>query len=162
MEQGIYKIRNIVNNKIYIGSSSNLPLRKRQHFYKLSKNKHCNPHLQSSYNNYGKNNFSFEIIEYLEHSSSLIQREQYWINELFPEYNICLTAGNTLGMKFSEKSKQKMRKFHRNKTLTKEHKQNISKSLIGNKRAKGSGYKQVNQYTKDGILIKKMAKFGSN
>ena len=103
---GIYKIINIINNKIYIGSSVNLYKRKKEHFNKLKKNIHKNIHLQSSYNKYGEENFIFEIIEYIEDKYLLIGREQYWINEFKSYnrdngYNICKIAGNTLGYKFT-------------------------------------------------------------
>lgn len=38
MNSGIYQIINLVNNKIYIGSSNKLSERKIRHFYKLRKN----------------------------------------------------------------------------------------------------------------------------
>ena len=37
---GIYEIINILNNKIYIGSSNNLKRRESQHFSNLKLNKH--------------------------------------------------------------------------------------------------------------------------
>lgn len=80
-KQGIYKIVNLVNNKIYIGSSSNLQGRKTDHFKLLKTNKHNNKYLQHSYNKYGKNNFEFTIIENVNDIKDLIKREQYWINK---------------------------------------------------------------------------------
>ncbi len=63
---GIYYIKNIKNNKIYIGSSININKRIRRHFFNLQNNKHPNNHLQMSYNKYGVKNFTFEIIETFE------------------------------------------------------------------------------------------------
>lgn len=63
MNSGIYYIINIVNNKKYIGSSFDIKKRISKHFRQLSKNKHINKHLQNAYNFYGKENFSFEIVE---------------------------------------------------------------------------------------------------
>ena len=118
---GIYKIINIINNKIYIGSSVNLYKRKKEHFNKLKKNIHKNIHLQSSYNKYGEENFIFEIIEYIEDKYLLIGREQYWINEFKSYnrdngYNICKIAGNTLGYKFTEEQKNNLSKVKKGKT----------------------------------------------
>lgn len=73
---GIYKITNTVNNKVYIGSSSFIQARFRTHKRHLRKNMHENKHLQNSYNKYGENCFSFEIIEKCE-VENLIPREQY-------------------------------------------------------------------------------------
>jgi group I intron endonuclease len=54
MESGIYKIVNIINGDIYVGSSVNLEKRKREHFTSLTKNKNHPKLLQRAYNKYGK------------------------------------------------------------------------------------------------------------
>lgn len=59
---GLYKITNIVNNKIIIGQSTKLNDRWSQHKSILRKNEHHNPHLQSAWNKYGEKSFKFEII----------------------------------------------------------------------------------------------------
>lgn len=51
--------------------------------------------------------FSFDILEYCD-KSILISREQYYLDLLKPEYNICKIAGSTLGYKHSEITKAKM------------------------------------------------------
>ena len=58
---GIYKITNIINNKVYVGSAVNVTYRFKTHKRLLKQNKHFNTHLQSSYNKYGKDNFKFEM-----------------------------------------------------------------------------------------------------
>lgn len=57
---------------------------------------------------YGYSNFNLDILEYCE-PSILIQREQYYIDLLKPEYNILKVAGNRLGSKHSEATKAKMK-----------------------------------------------------
>lgn len=47
---------------------------------------------------HGFDNFTLEILEYCE-PSVLIEREQYWIDLLKPEYNILKIAGSRLGAK---------------------------------------------------------------
>ena len=60
---GIYCIRNLVNSKIYIGSTKTSFLnRKNNHLLLLRKNKHYNEHLQNAWNNYYEENFSFEVL----------------------------------------------------------------------------------------------------
>lgn len=77
---GIYKITNKVNNKIYIGSSINIEYRFYEHKIKLKSNSHINKHLQSTYNKYGKDNFSFEILKIT--SKEILRRaEQFYINK---------------------------------------------------------------------------------
>jgi len=55
---------------------------------------------------HGYSKFSLDIIEYCE-SNVLIKREQYYIDQLKPEYNICKKAGYTLGFRHSEATKAK-------------------------------------------------------
>lgn len=106
-EFGIYKITNIVDNKIYVGSAVNLRSRNRDHYFSLNLNKHHSILLQRSWNKHGESNFKFEILELVPDKSNLIQREQYFIDTLNPFYNICKVAGSQLGFKHSEKTKQK-------------------------------------------------------
>ena len=80
MISGIYYIKNIQNNKIYIGSSIDIEHRISDHFRALKANKHDNIYLQNSYNKYGKNNFCYGIIEIVEDKDNLLDREQYYIN----------------------------------------------------------------------------------
>lgn len=119
---GIYIIRNILNNKIYIGSSVNINRRWNVHKRSLLNNIHHSHVLQRAYNKYGIDNFSYEIIEYIDDVNKLIEREQIWLDFFKPEYNICITAGSNLGRKF---------KVSKKKVLTQEHKDNIAKSLLG-------------------------------
>jgi hypothetical protein len=94
MNSGIYKITNLVNNKIYVGSSVNLTERKSKHFWMLKKGIHDNKYLQTSFKKYGEENFSFEIIEYCD-TCDLVIRENFFIlkynsNNLSYGYNLAL------------------------------------------------------------------------
>lgn len=96
-DSGIYKIINNINNKVYIGSSDQLYKRFQSHKSGLINNKHDNPHLQNSFNKYGINNFSFEIIEYC---NNLFERESYYFS-LYQEncYNIRIIIESNKGIK---------------------------------------------------------------
>jgi group I intron endonuclease len=72
---GIYKITCVNNNKVYIGSSSNIKTRWSRHKSNL-KNNRSNPNLQNSYNKYGLNSLKFELIEECN-VENLIEREQF-------------------------------------------------------------------------------------
>lgn len=78
---GVYQIRNVVNNMVYIGSSANIAVRWREHKYDLRMNKHRNKHLQNAYNKYGKDSFAYEVLEVISENEKEYQfdREQYWI-----------------------------------------------------------------------------------
>ena len=77
---GIYKITNTINGKYYIGSSKDIITRLKTHFNRLEKNIHVNPHLQSSYNKYGRQVFKTEVLEECP-IEDLITREQYYIDQ---------------------------------------------------------------------------------
>jgi len=53
---------------------------------------------------HGYSSFSLEILEYCE-PKNCIEREQYYLDLLKPEYNILKNAGSSLGFKHSEESK---------------------------------------------------------
>ena len=50
MISGIYVIRNLKNDKVYVGSAKNFNKRKHTHFLLLNKNQHWNVKLQRAYN----------------------------------------------------------------------------------------------------------------
>lgn len=52
-----------------------------------------------------------EILEYCNGKELLLKREQDYLDNLKPEYNIVETAGSTLGYKHTEESLEKMRNF---------------------------------------------------
>lgn len=119
MNSGIYAIKNIINNKQYVGSAKNINKRWYQHKYTLNNNTHDNSFLQKAWNKYGENNFTFIVIEETT-PENLIKKEQYYI-DLYHTcnrkkgYNLAPTAGNTLGFKFSKESRLKMSLSKKNK-----------------------------------------------
>ena len=110
-KSGIYQIRNLVNGKIYVGSSVNLNRRKNKHFYKLRHNMHANLKLQNAFNKYGETAFIFEIIEIVDDKHQLLNREQYYIdkyNVVQEGYNILPNAYSTLGVYPTAETRHKM------------------------------------------------------
>lgn len=75
----IYAIKNLVNNKVYIGSTKSLLRRKYAHFYMLKNNKHYSTHLQNAYNLHGKDKFAFYMLEECS-LEQRAEREIYHIN----------------------------------------------------------------------------------
>lgn len=55
----------------------------------------------------GYSSFSLSILEYCS-VEDLIQREQHYLDVLNPHYNICTTAGSTLGKLHSPEAKDKI------------------------------------------------------
>lgn len=75
----IYQIRNIINNKKYIGSTVSLPRRYYWHKRALKKGQHHSIALQRAWDKYGENSFVFEVIKICSKSERLIE-EQNEIN----------------------------------------------------------------------------------
>lgn len=115
----IYQIRNLVNNKIYIGSTIRpLYIRKYEHFSELKKTKHANQYLQNSFNKYGKENFVLEVLEEIKFpekytkilkSEYIVGRELYLVELLNAEYNMRREVSTgTSGYRHSEETKRKI------------------------------------------------------
>lgn len=96
MEYVIYKITNQINNKVYIGLTSDYKTRKRDHICRLKKGIHYNEHLQKSWNKYGKLNFKFEIIDSSETFEFLLELEKFHIQNL-ESFNKTKGYNKTLG-----------------------------------------------------------------
>ena len=128
----IYKIRNKINNKIYVGSAINFKNRVKVHKHRLRNNIHHSPRLQNSWNKHGGENFLFEVLEICE-KDNLINREQYYIDLLNPWFNICKIAGSSLGVKHTDEAKLNMSKAQIGKTMSDDAKKKISESHKGMK-----------------------------
>lgn len=114
MKSGIYMFLNIVNNKVYVGSTKNFRERRSSHLSDLRKDKHYNTYLQNSFNKYGEDNIKFIVLEECE-VLELIQKEQYWINLKNSNnsdfgYNLCIPTDNS-GHEFTEDTKHKLRRI---------------------------------------------------
>lgn len=127
IKSGIYQFRNIINNKKYIGSTFDLKDRYKDHIKFLRKNQHHSIKFQRAFNKYGKENFIFEVLEYvfqLENESKknfkkrLVEdREQHYLdtilfasenNSKFHKlgYNICRKTDSQLGIKRTKKQRK--------------------------------------------------------
>lgn len=80
-KSGIYIIKNLVNNKVYIGKSKNIYFRIKQHITHLNtKSKDENRHLINSWHKHGRKNFEYSVIEYLEFDENVLkERELFWM-----------------------------------------------------------------------------------
>ena len=141
---GIYKIINLVNNKIYVGCASNIRTRKNGHIYDLRKGIHKNDYLQKAWNKYGELNFKFEILE-LCNIEVLHEKEHFWVNyynclDRVIGYNLKPTAPNGSSI-HSEETREKLRQANKGKkpsilciqklkerTISLEHKEVLKKS----------------------------------
>jgi len=109
MNVGIYKIINIINNQYYVGSSTNISKRWKEHIRLLNLNKHHNDYLQHAWNKYGKDSFNFIIVENTNSDSIKITEQKYLdIAKCDPEKSYNLNYDAT-GGEISKYSKEKIR-----------------------------------------------------
>jgi group I intron endonuclease len=104
MKNVIYKISNKINQKIYVGSAKYFNRRYNLHKHHLLKNTHPNKILQNFVNKYGFDNLIFEIIETCD-EGNLLNREQFYIDNLNPEFNVHKIANSPKGLKRTEQQK---------------------------------------------------------
>ncbi len=133
---GIYQIKNIKNNKCYIGLTTDISNRFLFHQRRLMQGTHKNKHLQTSFNKYGIDSFQFNIIE--ECSEELLSiREKYWIS-YFRSYDRKYGYNKTYGGEFGRLSDEIVKGTSdklRGRTLPDNMKKQISKTLTGKKQS---------------------------
>ena len=94
---------------------------------------------------YGYSNFTLEIIEYCE-PSNVIDREQFYLNFLKPEYNILVKAGSSLGFKHTEETKQKIGEASQGLKRSEETKRKMSEAQIGRRHSEDTKEKIRNAH----------------
>lgn len=105
---GVYQIVNKVNGKFYIGSTYNLRKRWIVHIHVLRRSERGNSKLKAAWRKYGEENFEFRVlikspIEYL------IKLEQWFIDNLSPEYNTRKeAAASNKGIRHTDETKKKI------------------------------------------------------
>ncbi len=173
MNSGIYQIRNLINDKIYIGSAVDIQSRWYCHTSQLNNNLHHNTHLQKSWNKYGSQSFVFEILESVHDKNDLITREQFYFDKLTPfdiaiGYNICKIAGSSLGRIVTDEHRKNISLGRKGKLCGKDN-PNYGKRgtdsiwynkkhcmATKNKMSKSADARKnkVDKYTLDGIFLK--------
>lgn len=120
MKSGIYRIKNIINNKVYIGSTIEFKKRWRDHKWYLNQNIHQNSHLQCSWNKYGISSFEFLILLECKKEELLINERKYIL-----EYN---AFNRDLGYNVNDPEFGFLNRKHSDETKAK-----LSKQMLGNK-----------------------------
>jgi len=124
---GVDQIKNTLNGYSYVGSAANLRKRCLQHVWELNKQKHSNPYLQKVWNKYGTSVFEFYVLEELTDRDLLLTREQFFLDILIPEYNVCPTAGSSKGRVPTTEHREKLRQANKGKPHSAERIANIRK-----------------------------------
>lgn len=89
---GVFLIRNNVSDKVFLGSSLNLPGIINRYKFQLQNGNHPNKALQADWNEFGSSNFAFEIVDELSpgHDATRDYRqevkllEDLWLEKLKP------------------------------------------------------------------------------
>lgn len=125
----IYKVTNLINNKIYIGQTTrSLKKRWNCHQYKSTSA------LYFAIKKYGRDNFKIEEIERVNTLDELNKREEYYINL----YNCYKPIGYNVacgGKNFNRtpEIRKKISEGLKGRTISKETREKISKTLTGRK-----------------------------
>jgi group I intron endonuclease len=131
----VYCIRNTANGKEYIGQSTDVVRRWRGHRAKLRYGKHDNPYLQRAWFKHGEAAFSFEIVERVDDTARLSEREGHYCtsHRTFDRrygYNIEVVSPDGVHH-LSEEGRRKVGDFHRGKPKSPEHKARIAAGHVG-------------------------------
>ena len=102
---GVYKITNTITGDFYIGSSKDIKKRWAKHRSPSDQKQHPNSKLYKSMAQYGRDNFTIEVIE---ETDNLKEREQYYIECLKPSYNNYRAKGWDI-----ERSKETHKRNHK-------------------------------------------------
>lgn len=138
---GVYRWLNLVNGKIYIGSSVNCSKRKSQHVDALNKGTHKSKHLLSAWKKYGSEVFWFSVVEITEATKeAVLAAEQKWLDAVKPfgenGYNKSPQAESPLGVIRSADYKRKMSERMRGRKLSDEIREKMSLSRMGIKKTR--------------------------
>jgi group I intron endonuclease len=119
---GVYCIRNLIDGKVYVGSTAvSFRGRWRNHLNDLKNNRHICKHLQRAWNKYGGDKFVFEVLEGCDPRLCIV-KEQHWMDyckSIVVLYNQSPTAGSNFGHKFTGEARENNRKAHQTEEFRK-------------------------------------------
>ncbi len=167
-QSGIYLIRNLVNNKVYIGKSKCIYKRIKQHVTQLNtKSKDENPHLINAWHKYGRKNFTYIVLEYLPLDEEILsQKELFYMihyDSLNSKKGYNLRCDTSTGLIVKEETKQKLKNSRnlRNEKFPNMNKEvGIKSSLFWKNNP--DILKQMSEKVANKIRIYKIGKFNYN
>lgn len=89
---GVYQIRNLTNDKLFVGAALNLPGILNSIKLQLRAGSHPNKRLQAEWNEFGSESFAFEVLDELaategagyDYRADLAFLEELWLEKLQP------------------------------------------------------------------------------
>lgn len=151
-QSGIYKLIWKEPGYFYYGQSIYLEERKRQHFSRMSKNKHYNRKIQRVYNKHGLPEFI--IIELCEHDK-LDKLEQYYIDKYINDNKCCNVSPSSCsvrGLKWSNESRKRGSEAAKKRITTDETRKRLSEVV---RKRYADGFKAIGLKGKDNGFYKK-------
>jgi group I intron endonuclease len=136
---GVYRIRNLVSGRNYVGSARCIADRWKSHRHMLRHGQHHAVALQRSWDKHGEVAFAFEVLEECL-VELLLDREQHWIDRLdaaHPKrgFNIATVAGTRAGVPQPQSSKDKQSALMRGVPKSAEHRAKIGAGNRGKVRS---------------------------
>jgi group I intron endonuclease len=111
---GVYCIKHLPSNRIYIGSTSDsFKSRLKSHLEKLNKNQHHCRFLKNCWNKYGQSDFKFYILCFVDWTveygtADVLYVEQFYLDTFKPEFNSATEAASPKGYTHTEETKLKL------------------------------------------------------
>lgn len=138
-KNGIYRITNLSNGRIYIGSAKPFKRRWNRHCNALNQGRHKNHYLQADFNKCGSDVFVFNVLEVVEGTKEeRLAREQIYLDLYHDDcqqcYNMCKIAGSTEGYRHSPESKALIAAASKGHNTSAEHRAKISAGNKGKRR----------------------------
>lgn len=128
-KSGIYLWTNKITDKTYDGSSVNLG-RRFSTYFSYNYLAYNNLPISRALLKYGYSEFRLDILEFCD-KSVLIEREQYYLDLLKPEYNILKEAGSLLGFVHSESTRKRLANINIGRKISEEVRAKMSRSQKG-------------------------------
>jgi len=123
----IYWIKNTLNGKFYVGSTTQRYVRWKTHRKKLRAGKHHCAHLQAAWSKYGEEAFEFSVVEKVLYESDLQAAEDRWL-EAHVEKPYCYNHGFRSGAPWRGVAKEKHPRF--GKPVTEDVKQRLRQATL--------------------------------
>lgn len=126
-ESVIYWIKNKVNGKFYVGSTTQRYVRWKTHRGKLNGNRHHCRHLQAAWNKYGADAFDFKVVEKVVDESLLQEAEDRWLTKHVGKSH-CYNHGLRSGAPWRGGKKEDHPRY--GAKLTEDQKQNLREATL--------------------------------
>lgn len=151
MNMVIYRIKNLVNNKVYIGQSIGNGMSRKHSHFQPNPNKVKNQHLYASMELYGREKFEFRVICECLSQSELDFLEQAFIlyydsSDPLKGYNHTL-GGNGKG-KVTDRTREKLSRAAKGRSPSQETREKLRQASLGRTRTQ----EQRERYRQAAIL----------